>query len=157
MQTRQQYYLAELSSRILLDKMVPEDRHYLASCIYAISLGHDPQKIFKTANAKGARIERLQASYRTKMAIRLVAAYMRPKYENDSDFSLLMPSGEGLSEKEALKEAYAFLKNEYGTSKPENDGYYITFETLVRYWNDAKKNKPELLQPFVKFGDLLPE
>jgi hypothetical protein len=157
MQTKQRYYLAELSSRILLDKMAPEDRHYLAFCIYAISEGNDPRKIFKTANAKGARNERLQATHQKIMAIGLVAAYMRPKYENDSDFSLLMPSGEGLSEKEALEKAYAVFKNEYGTSKPENDGYHITFETLVRYWNDAKKNKPELLQPFVKFGDLLPE
>ncbi|MCX7222680.1 MAG: hypothetical protein NTW89_07290 [Burkholderiales bacterium] len=143
MQTKQQYYLAELSTRILLDKMAPEDRNYLAACIHAISLGQDANKIFKAARSKGSSDERMAATTRIKLAITHIAALMRPCYQSESDFSPSVPSGMGLSNRDALRRtAESFGIDEY---------------TLERYWNDAKKNEPELLQPFIKFGDLLPE
>jgi hypothetical protein len=82
---------------------------------------------------------------------------MRPKYESESDFSRLIPSGEGLSEKEAIDKAYAIFKVEDGKSKSDNDGYYISYQTLERYWNDAKKKNPELLQPHFLYSDTLPD
>ena len=143
MQTKQQHYLAELSSRILLDKMVPEDREYLASCIYAISLGQDANKIFKAGRSQGSSDKRMAATARIKLAITHMAALMRPSYQSESDFSLLTPSGMGLSKKDALtRTAESFGIDEYA---------------LERYWNDAKKNELELLQPLVNLGDLLPE
>ena len=157
MLTKQQYFLEELAKRILLEKITPEDRHYLSSCIYALSRGEDAREIFKTAKAKGARNERVQGTFRKKMAITLIAAYMRPKYESESDFSRLIPSGEGLSEKEAIDKAYAIFKVEDGKSKSDNDGYYISYQTLERYWNDAKKKNPELLQPHFLYSDTLPD
>ena len=102
MQTRQQYYLAELSSRILLDKMVPEDRHYLASCIYAISLGQDANKIFKNVRSRGSSDKRMASTARIKLAISFMAALMRPSYQSESDYSKLEPSGLGLSLQETL-------------------------------------------------------
>ena len=157
MQTKQRYYLAELSSRILLDKMEPEDRDYLASCIYLISLGNDPREVFSSSKAKGSTGERDKATIRKNMAISLIAALIRPRYKSDTDFSVMNPSGEGLSEEEALERAYEFFKSRDGQSKGDNDDYDISFATLQRYWSDAKKDKPELLQIFVKYGDLLPK
>ncbi len=157
MQTKQQYFMEELAKRILLEKITTEDRHYLASCIYALSRGEDAREIFKTAKAKGARKERVQATFRKKMAITLIVAYMRPKYESESDFSPLIPSGEGLSEKEAIDKAYAIFKVEDEKSKSDNDGYDISYQTLERYWNEAKKKNPELLQPHFLHSDILPD
>ena len=143
MQTKQRYYLAELSSRILLDKMEPEDRHYLASCIYAISLGQDANKIFKAMRSRGSSDKRMASTARIKSAITHMAALMRPSYQSESDFSKLIPSGMGLSKKEALyRTAESFGIDEY---------------SLERYWNEAKKNEPELLQPLVRLGDFLPK
>ena len=77
------------------------------------------------------------------LAITHMAALMRSSYQSESDFSPLIPSGMGLSKKDALsRTAESFGIDEY---------------TLERYWNDVKKNEPELLQPLVKFGDLLHE
>jgi hypothetical protein len=143
MQTQQQYYLAQLSTRILLDKMVPEDRHYLASCIYAISLGQDANKIFKTAKSKGSSDKRMESTARVKLAITHMAALMRSSYQSESDFSPLIPSGMGLPKKEALRRtAESFGIDQY---------------SLERYWNKTKKEKPELLQPHVKLGNLFPK
>ena len=157
MQTKQQYYLAELSSRILLDKMEQEDRHYLASCIYAISLGKDPREVFSSSKAKGSTGERDKATIRKNMAISLIAALIRPRYTSDTDFSVMNPSGEGLSELEALEKVYELFKSEDGQSKGDNDDYDISFATLQRYWSDAKKDQPELLKSHFSHGDLLPK
>jgi len=156
MKTQQQFLLGELAHRIEQNAMTAEDRHYLASCMYALSRGEDARKIFKTAKAKGAREERLEATNRKRLAITLIASYMRPKYESNSDFSPLIPSGEGLSEKDALEKAYAIFKVAGGKSQNKNDGYYISYDALERYWNDAKKNHPELLQPYFSYRDTLP-
>jgi hypothetical protein len=143
MQTKQRYYLAELSSRILLDKMEPQDRHYLASCIYLISKGQDANKIFKTGTSRGSSDKRMALTARIKSAITHMAALMRPSYQSESDFSKLIPSGMGLSKREALnRTAESFGVDEY---------------SLERYWNDAKKNKLELLQPLVRLGNFLPK
>ena len=129
MLTKQQYFLEELAKRILLEKITPEDRHYLSSCIYALSRGEDAREIFKTAKAKGARNERVQGTFRKKMAITLIAAYMRPKYESESDFSRLIPSGEGLSEKEAIDKAYAIFKVEDGKSLQRMTFGYVALKS----------------------------
>lgn len=157
MQTQQRYYLGELSSRILLNKMEPEDRHYLASCIYAISSGKDPREVFSSAKAKGSTAERDKATIRKNLAISLTAALIRPRNKNDTDFSAMNPSGEGLSEEEALEKVYEFFKSEDGQSKGDNDDYDISFATLQRYWSDAKKDQPELLKCHFSHGDLLPK
>ena len=131
MQTRQQYYLAELSSRILLDKMVPEDRHYLASCIYAISLGQDANKIFKNVRSRGSSDKRMASTANIKLAISVMAALMRPSYQSDSDYSILDPSGAGLSLQEALDKTA--------------ESFGIDRSNLERYWHQAKRNESGLL------------
>jgi hypothetical protein len=155
--TKQQFLLGKLAKRIEKNVMTPEDWQYLVSSMYALSRGEDARKIFKTAKAKGAREERLEATYRKKMAITLIAAYIRPKYQNDSDFSIVMPSGVGLSEKEAIDKAYAFFKVEGGKSISTNDDYYISYATLEHYWREAKKKNPELLRPHFLHSDTLPD
>ncbi len=143
MQTKQQYYLAELSSRILLDKMVPEDRHYLASCIYAISLGQDANKIFKNVRSRGSSDKRMASTARIKLAISFMAALMRPSYQSENDYSKLEPSGLGLSLQEAL-------------DKTAED-FGIDRSNLERYWHQAKRNGSGLLNSHFSWADTLPE
>jgi hypothetical protein len=143
MQTRQQYYLAALAHRISTDQMVSEDREYLAFCIHAISQGRDANKIFKAMRSKGSSDKRMETTARINLALTHLAALMRPRYQSESDDSLLIPSGMGLSKQEALKQTA--------------ESFGIDQDNLERYWNEAKKNEPHLLQPLVKFGDLLPK
>ena len=162
MKTKQQFLLGELAKRIEKNEMTPEDRQYLVSSLYALSRGEDANKIFKMPKAKGARKERLEATYRKRMAITLIAALIRPKYESESDFSRVMPSGvmpsgQGLSEKEAIDKAYVLFKVPGGKTISTNDDYYISYETLEHYWREAKKENPELLRPYFLYSDTLPE
>ena len=143
MQTKQQYYLAELSSRILHDKMVPEDREYLASCIYAISLGQDANKIFKAGRSQGSSDKRMAATAQIKFAITQIAALMRPSYQSDQDYSILNPSGQGLSLQDALDKTAA------------SSG--IDRANLERYWHQAKRDGSSLLNSHFSWADTLPE
>ena len=147
MKTKQQFLLGKLAKRIEKNAMTPEDRHYLAACLQEISNGNDPSKVFKTKRPRGASNSKLEASARKKMVVLYVAALMRPKYQSESDFSILMPSGEGLSKEDAIGRAA--------------DHFRMDFSTLERYWNEYvsmhKKNNSDPLNPFFQFGDLYPE
>lgn len=143
MQTKQQHYLAELSSRILLDKMMPEDREYLASCIYAISLGQDANKIFKAGRSRGSSDKRMASTARIKLAITHIAALMRPSYQSDSDYSKLEPSGQGLSLQEALDKTA--------------ERFRIDRANLERYWHQAKRNGSGLPYSHFSWAETLPD
>ena len=147
MKTKQQFLLGELAKRIEQNAMTPEDRHYLAACLQEISNGNDPSKVFKTKRPRGASNSKLEASARKKMVVLYVAALMRPKYQSESDFSIVMPSGEGLSKEDAIGRAA--------------DHFRMDISTVERYWNEyvsmRKKNNSDPLNPFFQFGDLYPE
>jgi hypothetical protein len=147
MKTRQQFLLGELAKRIEQNATTPEDRHYLAACLQEISNGNDPSKVFKTKRPRGASNSKLEASARKKMVVVYVAALMRPKYQSESDFSIVMPSGEGLSKEDAIGRAA--------------DHFRMDISTIERYWNEyvsmRKKNNSDPLNPFFQFGDLYPE
>jgi hypothetical protein len=147
MKTKQQFLLGELAKRVEQNAMTPEDRHYLAACLQEISNGNDPSKVFKTKRPRGASNSKLEASARKKMVVLYVAALMRSKYQSESDFSILMPSGEGLSKEDAIGRAA--------------DHFRMDISTVERYWNEyvsmRKKNNSDPLNPFFQFGDLYPE
>jgi hypothetical protein len=147
MKTRQQFLLGELAKRIEQNATTPEDRHYLAACLQEISNGNDPSKVFKTKRPRSASNSKLEASARKKMVVVYVAALMRPKYQSESDFSIVMPSGEGLSKEDAIGRAA--------------DHFGMDFSTVERYWNEYvsrhKKINSDPLNPYFQFGDLYPE
>jgi hypothetical protein len=147
MKTKQQLLLGELAHRIEQNVMTPEDRHYLSTCLQAISNGHDASKVFKTKRLRGASNSKLEASARKKMVVLYMAALMRPKYQSESDFSILIPSGEGLSKEDAIGRAA--------------DHFRMDISTVERYWNEYasmhKKFSSDPLNPYFQFTDLYPE
>ena len=147
MKTKQQFLLGELANRVEQNVKTPEDRHYLAACLQEICNGSDANKVFKTKRPKGTSNSKLEASARKKMVVLYVAALMRPKYQSGSDFSIVMPSGEGLSKEDAIGRAA--------------DHFRMDISTVERYWNEyvsmRKKNNSDPLNPFFQFGDLYPE
>lgn len=147
MKTQQQFLLGKLAKRVEQNKITPEDRHYLAACLQAISNGYDASKVFKTKRPRGASNSKLEASARKKMVVLYVAALMRPKYQSESDFSINMPSGEGLSKEDAIDRAA--------------DHFRMDISTVERYWNEYvsmhKKNDSDPLNPFFQFSDLYPD
>jgi len=147
MKTKQQFLLEKLAKRIEKNAMTPEDRHYLAACLQEIFNGNDTSKVFKTNRPRGTSNSKLEASARKKMVVLYIAALMRPKYQSESDFSIVMPSGEGLSKEDAIGRAA--------------DHFGMDFSTVERYWNEyvsmRKKNNSDPLNPFFQFGDLYPE
>lgn len=145
--TKQQFLIGELAKRIEKNAMTTEDQSYLVVCLGAISNGSDPSKVFKTKRPRGASNSKLEASARKKKVVLYVAALMRPKYQSESDFSIVMPSGEGLSKEDAIGRAA--------------DHFGMDFSTVERYWNEYvsmhKKINSDPLNPFFQFGDLYPE
>jgi hypothetical protein len=147
MKTKQQFLLGELANRVEQNVMTPEDRHYLAACLQEICNGSDANKVFKTKRPRGTSNSKLEASARKKMVVLYVAALMRPKYQSESDFSIVMPSGEGLSKENAISRAA--------------DHFRMDISTVERYWNEYvsrhKKINSDPLNPYFQFGDLYPE
>ena len=147
MKTKQQFLLGELAKRITQNAMTPEDRHYLAVCLREISNGTDANKVFKTKRTKGASNSKLEASARKKRIVLYLAALIRPKYQSERDFSINMPSGEGLSKEDAIGRAADYFR--------------MDFSTVERYWSEYvsihKKNNSDPLNPFFQFSDLYPE
>lgn len=143
MTTQKRSFLAELSWRVAQDQLLPSDREYLATCLKAISEGQNPSDVFKMAKSKGASPARDAAIIRNNNAITLIAALTRPRYKNESDFSLSTPSGEGLSPREAI----AIVAELSG----------IDETNLERYWNKAKQKKSNLLTSHFEIRNLLPK
>jgi len=138
MVTQQRILLAELADRIEQDRLDPEDRTYLSACLRALADGRPAQEVFKTARKQGATSERDAATFKNKGAITLIAALIRPKYQSEADFSVSMPSGEGMNESDAIVAVAEMLD--------------IDQESLERYWRAAKLKSPELLSSH--FNDL---
>jgi hypothetical protein len=144
MLTQTQYLLGELAKRIEQNIATEEDFQYLARCLKLISEGMDARDVFKTRRRKGTTPERLKATINKNVAITQIVALVRPAYQSEQDFSVLIPSGGGLTEEEAIS-----LISEH---------YEVEFETMERYWNKYKRECKDMakdpLTPFFQFGDL---
>lgn len=143
MATQQRILLAELADRIDQDRLQPEDRAYLSACLRALADGQCAQEVFKTARKQGATSKRDAATLKNNSAITLIAALIRPKYQSEADFSVSMPSGEGMNESDAIV-AVAEMLN-------------IDQESLERYWRAAKLKSPELLSSHFNALHLYPK
>ena len=143
MATQMRLFLAEIAARLEQDRLTQEDRVYLSECLRGMAEGEPPQKVFKTAKKKGATPERDAQIIRNNSAITCIAALIRPKYQSEEDFSPSMPSGEGMTEIEAI----ALVADISG----------IEQSNLERYWNEAKRQSPELHESHFKLRHLYPK
>jgi hypothetical protein len=143
MATQQRILLAELADRIDQDRLQPEDRVYLSACLRALADGQSAQEVFKTARKQGATSERDAAIFKNNGAITCIAALIRPKYQSEADFSVSMPSGEGMTERDAIVTVAEMLN--------------IDQDSLARYWNNAKFKSPELLSAYINPRHLYPK
>ena len=125
MPTRRQFELNALGKRLEKNEATSEDIYYLACCCKAMSEGADPRDVFKTRLSQGTTQKRLNAALIKNMAISQIPAFMRPAYQSESDYSQNIPSGEGLTEIEAIKRVA--------------DLFSIEIETMERYWNEYKR------------------
>ena len=143
MATQTRILLAELADRIDQDRLQPEDRTYLSACLRALADGQPAQEVFKTARKQGATSERDAATLKKNSAITLIAALVRRKYQSEADFSVSMPSGEGMTERDAIVRV-AEISN-------------IDQDSLERYWNEEKLKKSELLSSHINPRHLYPK